>query len=109
MTQPDLFTYISPFGTEPFKLVRTNDPGTSHAAAEALDSTRLEGLVWLTIKSFGAAGCISDQVRAALPDIKSYSSVTARYKALAEGGHIVFTGEKRKGLSGRSQRVMVAV
>jgi hypothetical protein len=34
--------------------------------------------------------------------------VTARYKALAEKGMIIYPGSKRKGESGRSQRVMIA-
>ena len=96
------------FGTEPFKLARRDDPVTSHEAAEAVDTTKMEALVWATIKTFGPAGCISDDVRRVLASFP-YSSVTARFKALEEKGFISYTGEKRRGLSGRSQRVMIAV
>jgi hypothetical protein len=67
----------------------------------------LEQLVYETIKGYGATGCISDDVRAAHSSL-AYSSVTARFKALAEKGLIRYEG-KRKGSSNRSQRVMVAV
>ena len=59
------------------------------------------------IETFGRQGAISDEVRDSLRGL-SYSSVTARYKALAENGMIVYPGERRKGKSGRTQRVMVA-
>jgi len=95
------------FGTEPHKLVRKYDPATSIEAASKVDSTRLEKLVLETIESFGVRGCISDQVQWKLPDLP-YSSVTARFKALSERGYIFFNGEKRKGRSTRSQRVMIA-
>jgi len=99
----DLFEYI--FGTESKKLVRTNDPDTSHAAAGAIDTTKLEGLVYEAIKKFGDKGCISDQIRAMYPTYP-YSSITARYRALLDKGFIVDTGERRQGQSGRSQRVL---
>ena len=37
------------FGTAPFKLVRKEDPVTSHQAAQAVDSTKLEHLNLKTI------------------------------------------------------------
>lgn len=64
-------------------------------------------MVFDVIETFGRQGAISDEVRDSLQGL-SYSSVTARYKALAEKGMIVYTGERRKGNSGRGQRVMVA-
>lgn len=93
------------FGTPVHKLVRRDDPGTSFAAAEKVDTTKLEALVWSVIREFGSKGCISDDVRRKLHQFP-YSSVTARYKALDEKKLIEFTGEKRQGSSGRSQRVM---
>ena len=96
------------FFTESHKLYRQNDPDTSKEAAELVDTTRLEGLVYATILNAGAKGIISDQVRAALPQVKSYSSVTARFKALKEKGLIEYSGERRPGVSGRGQNVMVA-
>ena len=106
MQTRDLFEYIF-FGTKPKKLVRTNDPDTSHAAANAVDSTKLEGLVYEAIKKFGDKGCISDQIRAMYPNYP-YSSITARYRALLDKGFIVDTGERRPGKSGKSQRVIKA-
>jgi hypothetical protein len=101
----DLFEHI--FGTEAKKLVRTNDPDTSHAAANSVDSTKLEGLVYEAIKKFGDKGCISDQILAMYPNYP-YSSITARYRALLDKGFIVDTGERRKGQSGKNQRVLKA-
>ena len=93
------------FGTSPEKLVRKNDPDTSHQAAAKVDTTKLEELVYNTIKSFGQKGCISDDVLSLYSHLP-YSSVTARYKALMQKNLIEDTGERRSGKSGRSQRVM---
>ena len=103
MTQQELF-----FGTEAKKLVRTGDPDTSYEAAIAVDTTKLEGMVYEAIKKYGDRGCISDQIRA-LYSAYPYSSITARYRALLDKGFIVDTGERRQGQSGRSQRVMKAL
>ena len=101
----DVFSRV--FGTADFKLYRPDSPETSKDAGRSIDTTRLEQLVYETIKGYGATGCISDDVRTAHPTL-AYSSVTARFKALAEKGLIRYEG-RRKGASGRSQRVMVAV
>ena len=93
-------------------LYRTDAPETSVEAAEKLEPTTLERLVFQVISSFGDDGCISDDVRFICErahGIKSYSSVTARYKALEEKGAIFYTGEVRPGSSGRNQRVMMRV
>ena len=76
---------------------------TSMDALASLKPTILEELVLSTIAKFGSKGCISDQVRSALPHL-SYSSVTARYKRLVDSEQVEIIGT-RKGLSGRSQRV----
>jgi hypothetical protein len=65
-------------------------------------------MVYETIKKFGDQGCISDQVLAMHPEMP-YSSITARYRALLDKGFIVDTGERRKGQSGRAQRVLKAL
>ena len=96
------------FGTDPRKLVRTNDPDTSHDAAVKVDTSRLEQMVYETIKTFGERGCISDEVRAKFIGFP-YSSVTARYRALLDRGYIEDTGMRRKGTSGKNQRVMRAL
>lgn len=92
------------FGTAPFKLVRKEDPATSYQAAQAIDTTKMESLVYETIAAYGPDGCISDDVLSKLAFLP-YSSVTARYKALIDKGFIEVIGT-RKGLSGRLQRVM---
>jgi len=94
------------FGTEPFKMVRKEDPTTSHEAAQAVDTTKLERIVYEAIQSF-PEGCISDEVLEALPDYR-YSSITPRYKALLEKNFIEITGTK-EGRSGKKQRIMKAV
>ena len=91
------------FGTPAFKLVRKEDPTTSHQAAQAVDTTKLESLVYEAIKGF-PEGCISDQVLEKFPQYP-YSSITARYKSLLDKGFIEITGT-RVGRSGRKQRVM---
>ena len=92
------------FGTPAFKLSRKEYPATSHQAAQAVDTTKMESLVYETIAAYGPEGCISDDVLAKLPFLP-YSSVTARYKALLDKGFIEIIGT-RKGISGRLQRVM---
>ena len=91
------------FGTPAFKLVRKEDPTTSHQAAQAIDSAKIENMVYEAIKGF-PDGCISDDLLAMFPQYP-YSSITARYKALLDKGFIEITGV-RTGKSGRKQRVM---
>ena len=101
--------------TEIYTLYRRDAEETSIEAAEKLDTTKLETIVLGAIKSF-PHGCISDQVRwycAQHHNVLSYSSVTARYKALKEKGLIEYLMDeegnhvKRAGNSGRNQKVMV--
>jgi hypothetical protein len=93
------------FGTPAFKLARREDPTTSHQAAQAVDTTKLETLVYEAIKGF-PDGCISDEILAMYPNYP-YSSITARYRALLDKGFIEVSGVKR-GKFGRNQRVMKA-
>jgi hypothetical protein len=97
----DLFQRI--FGTDAKKLVRKNDPDTSRASANAVDTTKMEKLVYEAICGF-PDGCISDDILAMFPQYP-YSTITARYKALYEKGFITIDGV-RKGKSGRNQRIM---
>ena len=97
------------FETPTRYLFRSGDPDTSREAAESINAPRMESLVYDVINDFGISGCISDQVMGSNAlNGKTYSTVTARYKALWEKGLISYTGEKRRGHSGRSQRVMIA-
>lgn len=91
--------------TPAYKLHRRDAPQTSVDAAYAVKATEMESIVLDTIESLGPDGCIQDDVLRTLP-IYAYSTVTARFKALHEKGFIEYTGEKRKGRSGRKQRVM---
>lgn len=100
-TQPPI-----PFGTDAARLFRADSPDTSRAAALAVDTTRLEAMVFEAVRSF-PAGCIQDDVLARFRDMP-YSSVTARFRALLDKGLIVDTGDRRRGRSGRSQRVLLA-
>ena len=84
-------------------LYRTDATDTSVQAACSLDVTRLEYAVLAAIRKLGP--CISDEVREHFPSL-SYSSVTARYRSLLDKGLIKDTGKRRKGISGRKQRVM---
>ena len=94
------------FGSPAFKLVRREDPTTSHQAAQVVDTTKLESLVYEAIKSH-PDGCISDEILAMYPHYP-YSSITARYRALLDKGFIEVTGVKR-GRFGRNQRIMRAI
>ena len=91
------------FGSPAFKLVRREDPTTSHQAAQVVDTTKLESLVYEAIKSH-PDGCISDEILAMYPNYP-YSSITARYRALLDKGFIEVTGVRR-GKFGRNQRIM---
>jgi len=93
------------FGTPAFKLARREDPVTSHQAAQAVDTTKLESLVYEAIKGF-PDGCISDEILAMYPNYP-YSSITARYRALLDKDLIEVSGVKR-GRFGRNQRIMKA-
>jgi len=93
------------FGTPAFKLARRQDPVTSHQAAQAVDTTKLERMVYEAIKSF-PDGCISDEILQMYPQYP-YSSITARYRALLDKDLIEVSGVKR-GRFGRNQRVMKA-
>ena len=94
------------FGTPAFKLARREDPTTSHQAAQAVDTTNLERMVYEAIKSH-PDGCISDDILGMFPNYP-YSSITARYKSLLDKGFIEVTGVKR-GKFGRNQRIMRAI
>jgi len=91
------------FGSPAFKLVRREDPTTSHQAAVVVDTTKLEKMVYEAIKKH-PDGCISDEILAMYPNYP-YSSITARYRALLDKGFIEVTGVKR-GKFGRNQRIM---
>jgi len=83
---------------------------TSFEAFKHVDATVLEKIVYdILIES--KKGLISDEVRSLAQirhGVTSYSSITARFANLHRKGKIAYEG-KRPGISGRNQRVMVAV
>jgi hypothetical protein len=98
----------APQGTSPHKLVRTDDPSTSQQAAQKVNSTKLEREVLEAIRTYGTTGCTSDELRERYFPRHPYSSITARYKALYDGGYLESAGTK-PGWSGRQQRIMIAL
>lgn len=95
------------FGTNPKQMARTEDPDTSKEAAETVQSAHLEKLVYEVIKEF-SDGCTSEDVERALYQYRSHS-ITPRFAPLLRKGLIVDTGFRKRGASGRSQRVVRAV
>lgn len=109
----DLFDYDPPapkptYGTDAHKLARTEGPDTSHAAAQSVDTTALERMVHRAIARHSQSGCIADEVLDQFPG-HAYSSITARFSALERKGLISCGPDKRKGRSGRGQRVMRSI
>jgi hypothetical protein len=98
---------LMPFGTPAHHLHRREAPATSVAAANSIDTTDLEQLVYKDIAGFGAPGCTQDDILQLHPD-KAYSSITARFASLLRKGIIIDTGLTRPGRSGRKQRVVCA-
>ena len=73
---------------------RSTDPYTSHEAAESIDTTVLERLVYETIRMF-PNGCISDEVLRLLPTY-THQTISPRYAPLIRKGWVIDTGERRK-------------
>jgi hypothetical protein len=92
------------FGTEPFKMVRKEDPDTSKDASEKVDSTKLEQLVYEVIAKY-PNGCIADEVMTHFPN-RGVQTISPRYAPLIRKGFIEDTGERRKSVTGHSQRVL---
>ena len=93
------------FGTFWKKLVRRDAPLTSQEAAQLVNTSNMEQIVYEVIASY-PQGCIQDEVLAQLMSYP-YSTVTARFKALMDKGYIVDSGLTRPGKSGRRQRVLI--
>tara|TARA_Y100000816_G_scaffold10816_1_gene7038 strand:- start:6102 stop:6473 length:372 start_codon:yes stop_codon:yes gene_type:complete len=93
--------------TETYKMYRTDSDNTSIEAANSVDATKLEAIVWAVIDKYGTTGCIQDDVLNDLSNYR-YNSITNRFKALEEKGLIVRCEVTRRGKSGRNQRVMMS-
>jgi hypothetical protein len=99
------------FGTDPRKLARRHDPSTSHEAAGHVNTARWEKRVYIAVCKHKTNGATQDQIIDMIHNrfgSVPYSTVTARFKALQDKKLITYTGEKRKGKSGRLSRVRVA-
>lgn len=99
----------STYGTEPRKLARRDAPDTSKDAAETVNTTTAEAMVHRAIHSFGPGGCIVGDLfaLAARGGLGKHAySFTARLKGLQDKGFISAGPDKRRGPSGREQRVM---
>lgn len=90
------------------ELYRSDAIDTSIKAAYSIDVTHLEEMVLEAIRRSGSRGMTQQELLDAFPEF-SYSSITARPSALKRKGLIEDSGERRKGESGRSQSVLVAV
>jgi len=88
-------------------LARATDPDTSHLAAKSVDATQMEKIVLEAIAQF-PEGCTADELERELPGFR-WNTITPRFAPLLRKGRIVDTGERRKGVSGRSQRVLKAI
>ncbi len=95
------------YGTDPYKLHRSDAPETSVESANSVDTTTLEEMVFRAIRASGDYGAIASNLLLVFPRFP-YSSITARFSALERKGLIYYLGDKRKGQSGRNQRVMRA-
>lgn len=102
----DMFSSSS-FGTHPRKMARNSDPDTSHAAAEKIDSAKLERMVYEVICMY-PNGCTLDQINKHFPG-RGQQSISPRLAPLMRKGLICDSGERRPGGSGRNQRVLKKV
>lgn len=87
-------------------LARQNDPETAKEAARSIKPASLEVMVLEAIKS-APEGCTADEVAYLLPAV-SMNSLTPRFSSLLRRGLVIDTGKRRKGRSGRDQRVLYA-
>lgn len=104
------------FGTPAHMLHRTTDPETSKDAAETVDSAKKQMKVFEAIRSFGEAGCISDDLldffgfEDQRDEAIAYSGITGCYAPLERKFYIERRGEQRRGHRfGRFQEVMHAL
>ena len=88
-------------------LARRTDPDTSRDAANSIDVTILERVVYEAFCRY-TGGCIADDIVQALPYMRAHT-IIPRFAPLLRKGLLVDTGERRRSISGRYQRVMEAV
>ena len=93
------------FGTDPRFLHRKGSPWTSIRAAYAVDTNKLEQMMYEAICGYGKRGCIAQDLIDQFPWLP-YSSITARPSALERYGLIVRGPDERTGKAGVGQLVM---
>jgi hypothetical protein len=97
--------YVEPqFGTEPRKMARRTNIGTSLDAAKTVKTSKLEREVYECIKTFGARGTTAQEIK----DTMNRLNCWQRVSPLLAKGFIFDTGERRICGTGRRQRVVVA-
>ena len=84
-------------------LARNTDPETSHEAAKTVSTTQLETIV-LNVFMKAPNGLTADELSDRLPTYP-LNSITPRIAPLIRKGFLFASG-KRKGKSGKSQRVV---
>ena len=87
----------------PYMRHRRSAPETSIEAAEKVNVVLCQTRVLNVIRSYGREGCILDDLRRELPGMKP----CCRMAELERAEKIHYIG-KRKGISGRNMRIMVA-
>ena len=92
MSHPD--PYERDFGTPLFKMVRSNAPDTSREAAQRIDTTAKEKLVYSVIES-SPHGLTGKEVAQRLN--RPFNSISGRLTGLTEKGYIRDTGRRRDG------------
>jgi DNA-binding MarR family transcriptional regulator len=90
--QADLFDTAPGAGSPGAAYARNTDPGPSHAAAEAVDATKLEALTLAVLRRF-PCGLTSFEIAEILG--LEWSSISPRMKPLEERGLVVRTAERR--------------
>ena len=92
MSHPD--PYERDFGTPLFKLVRSNAPDTSRAAAQRVNTTEKEKQVYACIQS-SPHGLTGKEVAQRLN--RPFNSISGRLTGLTDKGYIRDTGRRRDG------------
>ena len=89
------------FETPAYKLVRRDDPSTSHDAAEQLDVNKMERVVLAAITSFAANGCILTMLRISRLSLQhNHCQIQTTKEKVDLTDH-----RKRKAESGRQQLI----
>ena len=105
MSQLDIFY------TPSNELHRRSDSVTSAEAADSIDTSRMEKLVYEIIVEAGDYGATLDDVTQKMQKYGDFesSSISPRIAPLCRKGLVEITDQKRKGKRGRNQQVVRAV